>query len=100
MAEVKTKPTEESVSGFLKTVSDKSRREDCLTVLELMKDVTGEEPKMWGSSIVGFGRYRYRYESGARRRMDNHGILPTEERPDPLHHAGLRACLGAHGSSW
>ncbi len=64
MAEVKTKPTEESVSGFLKTVSDKSRREDCLTVLELMKDVTGEEPKMWGSSIVGFGRYRYRYESG------------------------------------
>ncbi len=53
MAEVKTKPTEESVSGFLKTVSDKSRREDCLTVLELMKDVTGEEPIMWGSSIVG-----------------------------------------------
>lgn len=63
MAEAKTKPTEESVSGFLKTVSDKSRREDCLTVLELMKDVTGEEPKMWGSSIVGFGRYRYKYES-------------------------------------
>ncbi|HYN25136.1 MAG TPA: DUF1801 domain-containing protein [Pyrinomonadaceae bacterium] len=64
MAEAKTKPTEESVSGFLKKLSDKSRREDCLTVLELMKDVTGEEPKMWGSSIVGFGRYRYKYESG------------------------------------
>lgn len=64
MAEAKTKPTEESVSGFLNKVSDKSRREDCLTVLELMKDATGEEPKMWGSSIVGFGRYRYKYESG------------------------------------
>jgi len=64
MAELKTKPTKESVAGFLKKVPDKSRREDCLKVLELMKDVTGEEPKMWGSSIVGFGRYRYKYESG------------------------------------
>ncbi len=64
MAETKTKPTKESVSGFLKKVPDKGRREDCLKVLELMKDVTGEEPKMWGSSIVGFGRYHYKYESG------------------------------------
>ncbi len=64
MAETKTKPTKESVSGFLNKVSDKTRREDCLKVLELMKDVTGEEPKMWGSSIVGFGRYHYKYESG------------------------------------
>jgi hypothetical protein len=64
MAEAKTKPTKESVSGFLNKVSDKSRREDCLKVLELMKDVTGEEPKMWGSSIVGFGRYHYKYKSG------------------------------------
>ena len=64
MAENKTQPTKESVSGFLKKVSDKGRREDCLKVLEIMKDVTGEEPKMWGSSIVGFGRYHYKYESG------------------------------------
>ena len=64
MAELKTKPTKESVSGFLKKVSDKSRRDDCFTVLELMKDVTGEEPKMWGSSIVGFGKYHYKYETG------------------------------------
>ncbi|MBA3354551.1 MAG: DUF1801 domain-containing protein [Pyrinomonadaceae bacterium] len=64
MEEAKTQPTKESVSGFLKKVSDKDRREDCLKVLEIMKDVTGEEPKMWGSSIVGFGRYHYKYESG------------------------------------
>ncbi len=64
MAEAKTKLTEESVSSFLKKVPDKSRREDCLKVLEIMKDVTGEEPKMWGSSIVGFGRYHFKYESG------------------------------------
>ena len=64
MEEAKTQPTKESVSGFLKKVSDKGRREDCLKVLEIMKDVTGEEPKMWGNSIVGFGRYHYKYESG------------------------------------
>lgn len=64
MAELKTKPTAESVSAFLDNVSDKGRREDCLAVIDIMKDVTKEEPRMWGSSIVGFGRYRYKYESG------------------------------------
>ena len=64
MPENKTKPTKASVSGFLKKIPDKGRREDCFKVIEIMKDVTGEEPKMWGSSIVGFGSYHYRYESG------------------------------------
>jgi predicted CopG family antitoxin len=64
MAELKTKPTAESVSDFLKRVEDKGRRDDCLTVIDIMKDVTKEDPQMWGSSIVGFGRYRYKYESG------------------------------------
>lgn len=64
MAELKTKPTVESVSDFLKRVEDKGRRDDCLTVIDIMKDVTKEEPTMWGSSIVGFGRYHYKYESG------------------------------------
>ena len=64
MAELKTKPTAESVSAFLNKVSDKSRREDCLAVIDIMKDVTKEEPRMWGTSIVGFGRYHYKYESG------------------------------------
>jgi predicted CopG family antitoxin len=64
VAELKTKETQESVSAFLKKITDKNRREDCLAVVDIMRDVTGEEPKMWGSSIVGFGRYRYKYESG------------------------------------
>ena len=64
MAEPKTKETAESVSAFLDKIADKSRREDCLAVVDIMRDVTKEEPKMWGSSIVGFGRYRYKYESG------------------------------------
>jgi hypothetical protein len=64
MAEVKTKETTASVAQFLKGISDTQRREDCRAVAEIMRDVTGEEPKMWGSSIVGFGRYHYKYESG------------------------------------
>jgi hypothetical protein len=64
MSELKTQPTQESVLDFLAKVSDGRRREDCLIILELMKKATGAEPVMWGSSIVGFGRYRYRYESG------------------------------------
>ena len=64
MAELKTKETTASVSEFLKKVADPQRRADCLAVVDIMRDVTGEEPKMWGSSIVGFGRYHYKYESG------------------------------------
>jgi len=78
MAELKTKPTKASVSGFLNKVSDKSRREDCLKVLEIMKDVTGEEPEMWGESIVGFGRYRYEYESGTKGEWMITGFSPRK----------------------
>ncbi len=64
MAELKTKATDVSVDKFLASVTDARKRTDCLTVLSLMRQVTKAEPKMWGSSIVGFGDYRYRYESG------------------------------------
>lgn len=64
MAELKTRPTNESVATFLEGVADEQRRQDCYTVLELMREVTGAEAEMWGDSIVGFGRYHYRYASG------------------------------------
>ena len=64
MAEPKTKPTGQSVQAFLGAIEDPRRRQDCQTVLELMQEVTGAEPRMWGSSIVGFGEYSYRYASG------------------------------------
>ncbi|MFQ5691176.1 MAG: DUF1801 domain-containing protein [Gemmatimonadota bacterium] len=64
MAELKTRPTEASVDAFLRGVEDDARREDCLTLLRLMKRATGAEPKMWGSSMVGFGSYHYKYASG------------------------------------
>ncbi len=64
MAEPKTTPTEASVDDFLATVADERRRDDCRVVRDLMAEATGAEPEMWGASIVGFGRYRYEYESG------------------------------------
>ena len=64
MAELKTKETKASVAAFLNKISDEQRRKDCQTVLELMERATREKPKMWGSSIVGFGRFKYRYASG------------------------------------
>jgi hypothetical protein len=64
MAELKTKVNEASVNKFLNSVADKQKREDSFVILELMKKITKYEPKMWGSSIVGFGAYHYKYESG------------------------------------
>lgn len=64
MAEMKTKQTEQDVVTYLKNVEDDKRRADCFTFLELMKRVTGQEPKIWGGSIVGFGAYHYKYPSG------------------------------------
>jgi hypothetical protein len=64
MAENKTVPTDQSVEQFLNTIEDEQKRTDSFTLLTLMREVTGMEPRMWGSSIVGFGAYHYRYESG------------------------------------
>ncbi len=64
MAELKTKETRASVDAFLAKVADPARRADCRAVVEIMREATGEEPRMWGSSIVGFGRYGYRNSSG------------------------------------
>ncbi|MEQ8683819.1 MAG: DUF1801 domain-containing protein [Imperialibacter sp.] len=62
--ELKTKVNDVSVEGFLDKVEDEKKRNDAFEVLKLMKEVTGEPPKMWGASIVGFGTYRYKYASG------------------------------------
>ncbi len=64
MAELKTKPMKSSVEDFLRAIPDEKRRQDCLEVARLMEAATGSKPKMWGPSIVGFGDYRYKYESG------------------------------------
>jgi hypothetical protein len=64
MADLKTRPTGGDVDAFVRAIADETRREDCLKLLELMGRVTGVAPRMWGSSIVGFGSYHYQYASG------------------------------------
>ncbi len=62
MAELKTKKNDASVEAFLQTVQKEEERKDCKTILKMMKQASGEEPKMWGSSIIGFGTYHYKSE--------------------------------------
>ena len=62
--ELKTQVNDASVEGFLNSVTDEQKRVDCFEILRLMKQVTNEEPKMWGPSIVGFGSYHYKGASG------------------------------------
>ena len=64
MYEAKTKPTRVSVSSFLAAIRDDERRKDCKAIASMMKRVTGSAGKMWGTAIVGFGSYHYKYASG------------------------------------
>ena len=64
MAELKTKPNDLDVEAHLNKVTDEKKREACTIVMKLMEEVTGSKPQMWGSSVVGFGSYHYKYKSG------------------------------------
>lgn len=64
MAENKTKPTKLNVAAFIDALTDQTRRADAKALVKLMQSAAGEKPKMWGPSIIGFGSYHYKYESG------------------------------------
>lgn len=64
MAELKTKVNERSVEQFISGITDDQKRQDCATLIEMMRQATGAEPKMWGDNLIGFGSYQYRYASG------------------------------------
>ncbi len=64
MAELKTKENKASVEKFLKDIKDEGTRKDCFEIVKIMKQATKAEPKMWGSSIIGFGTHRLKYASG------------------------------------
>jgi hypothetical protein len=64
MAENKTKPTELSVDDFINTVESPNRRDDAFKLRKMMEDITGEKAVMWGPSIIGFGKYHYKYATG------------------------------------
>jgi Domain of unknown function (DU1801) len=64
MAQNKTVPSQSSVAAFVGSIPDAARRADAEALVHLLKDATGDEPRMWGPAIIGFGSYHYRYESG------------------------------------
>ena len=78
MAENKTQPTKASVGDFIRAVKDPARRRDCRTVMKLMRQATGAPPRMWGPSIVGYGNYHYRYESGREGDTPQVGFSPRQ----------------------
>jgi len=75
----KTAPTGASVEQFLDAVENSVRQHDCRAVMEFMAAETGEAPKMWGPSIIGFGSYRYAYQSGREGEMPLIGVSPRKQ---------------------
>jgi hypothetical protein len=78
MAENKTKATRLSVTAFLGSLPDPATRADAKELIKLMEGATGEKPKMWGPSIIGFGSYHYKYESGREGDMPIVGFSPRK----------------------
>ena len=78
MAELKTKQTDRSVAKFLDSIDDEQKRKDCKTVARIMRQVTKAKPKMWGSSMVGFGSYHFKYASGREGDWFQTGFAPRK----------------------
>lgn len=78
MAENKTKPTRFGVAEYIAAIPEPARRTEAEALLKLMQGVTAEEPKMWGPSIIGFGTYHYKYETGREGDMPIVGFSPRK----------------------
>jgi len=79
MAELKTKKNKASVTKFLDGVKDEKKREDSYIILKLMKQITKADPKMWGTSMIGFGSYHYKYASGREGNWFVTGFSPRKQ---------------------
>ncbi len=75
----KTVPTGKSVTEFLDGITDPHKKADAYQLMEVMKQITGEDPVMWGPSIIGYGSYHYRYESGREGDMLLTGFSPRTQ---------------------
>ena len=76
--EQKTKPTDASVQAFIEQIEQPRKKEDAYALLDIFAEATGEEAKMWGPSIIGFGKYHYRYESGHEEEAALAGFSPRK----------------------
>ena len=79
-AALKTKPTDADVTAFIETVEPERRKAEAYQLIDLFRKVTGEEPRMWGPSIIGFGSYDYKYESGREGTMCRAGFSPRKAK--------------------
>lgn len=102
MAENKTKPNKTSVSAFISSIDDSDRRRDVKKVAAVMRAATGSRAKMWGSNIVGYGQYHYKYESGREGDFMITGFSPRKQAltlyviPGFKHFQPLMAKLGKY----
>jgi hypothetical protein len=102
MADNKTKPTKLSVTAFIGALTDRTRRADAKALVKLMQNATGEKPKIWGPSIIGFGSCHYTYDSGCEGDMPLVGFSPRKAATVLYSMAGfsdskaLLAKLGKH----
>lgn len=79
MAKNKTVVNKASVEDYLNGIEDVQKKADCFALMKMMKDLTKEEPRMWGETIVGFGAYHYKYESGREGDMFLTGFSPRKQ---------------------
>lgn len=109
MAKNKTTETQNSVTDFINAVENEAKRNDAFELLTIIQETTGFEPKMWGPSIIGFGSYHYKYESGhegdaplagfspRKTAMTVYFYLPEENREELLSqlgkHTSSKACI-------
>ena len=105
MAENKTRPTKASVSAFLASIDDPEKRRDARKIGAMMRRATGRRATLWGPSIVGYGRYRYRYDSGRSGEFMLTGYSPRKQAmtvyimPGFDAYAALLKRLGKHKTS-
>jgi len=78
MAELKTKVNDASVDAFLNTMTDEKKKKDSYAIIDIMRKITKCEPKMWGSAIIGFDSYHYKYDSGHEGDMCLIGFSPRK----------------------
>ena len=102
MSDAKTRPTDQDVGEYLEGIADARQRADCQALCALMREETGAEPQMWGTSIVGFGTYQYRYGSGRTGDWPLAGFSPRKQNTTLYlsygldQHDDLLAQLGKH----
>ena len=94
MASNKTQPTRLKVSEFIAGIEDKRKRADCRELMKLMREITGNRATMWGPSIVGFGKYHYKYASGREGDFFLTGFSPRKQALSIYIISGFKAHAG------